>query len=145
MEISGHFVLEYYAWRLGLVQNLCKYYWFFLHDFLGLKCPDSPNSHTTEVLRGRNSKCLVYFELFKNYCKLKIWFFEESYGSKKYIILIKKCNVLDEDQKMKHYLKKIKYSTFLLALFWGRSDKKTQRTSLRILENTLGKYFCLCR
>ena len=40
-----------YCWffrRLGIVQNFCECCGFFLCDFLGPKCPYTPNSHTTQ-------------------------------------------------------------------------------------------------
>ena len=42
MRTLGHLDLENYAWRLGIVKNLLEYCWFFLNDFLGLKCHDTP-------------------------------------------------------------------------------------------------------
>ena len=30
MGISGHFIIENYAWRLGIIQNICEYFWYFL-------------------------------------------------------------------------------------------------------------------
>ena len=32
-----------------LVQNLCEFCQFFLYDFLGTKCPDTPKSHTADA------------------------------------------------------------------------------------------------
>ena len=48
MGILRHFGTENYAWRHGIVQNLCRYYWFFLCDFLGPRCLNITTSHTTD-------------------------------------------------------------------------------------------------
>ena len=53
MGILGHYP-ENYAWRLGIVQNFCEYCQFFLYKFLGQKCADTSNSHTTDILKRKN-------------------------------------------------------------------------------------------
>ena len=44
-----HFGTENYAFKAGIVQDLCKYCQFFLYDILGPNCPNTTNSRTTRA------------------------------------------------------------------------------------------------
>ena len=47
MGILEQFSTESYTWRLDIVQNLCDFWQFFLSDFLGAKCPNTPTLYVT--------------------------------------------------------------------------------------------------
>ena len=49
MGISKYFGIENCAQRLGIVQNLCDYCWFFLYDFFSPNCAYSHSSHTAHI------------------------------------------------------------------------------------------------
>ena len=47
--IMTHFGTENYAFKAGIVQDLCKYCQFFLYDILGPNCPNTTNARTTRA------------------------------------------------------------------------------------------------
>ena len=49
MEVSGHCGIKNYAWRLDIVQNSCKFYQFFISDFLAPKFPDFSKFYTAVI------------------------------------------------------------------------------------------------
>ena len=56
MGIFGHFGIENYVWRLGIVENLCEYCWFFLYGFLSPNSLNIPKIPTRIVEISNNSK-----------------------------------------------------------------------------------------
>ena len=44
---SIYFDTQSYAWKVGIVQNLCEYYQYFFCDLLGQNCAVTTNIHTT--------------------------------------------------------------------------------------------------